>query len=112
MTRIGNIGSLPRQLRPEPNSRLENGGQSLAIICWLNALRHLQSRLNSHFKERSIMNPILSEWKTGSSLNVGAAGRRPVTPSPISLKPPTLPSSPRNPPAQPLPVQFRPTQSK
>jgi len=69
MTRTGKIARLPRSLRHELNTRLENGEPARTLLQWLNALPEVQSILESTFEGRPISEQNLSEWKTGGFLD-------------------------------------------
>ena len=69
MKSTGDIAGLPRQVRFEPNTRLDNGMEAHALIGCLNALPDIHSRIKSRFEIRPVAHQLLSDWKTGAVLN-------------------------------------------
>jgi len=65
MARIGKIARLPREVRAQLNSRLEDGLDAQSILPWLNALPEVRSALSRHFGGRPITPQNLSEWRRG-----------------------------------------------
>jgi len=69
MTRNGKIARLPRRLRDELNTRLDDGEQAKDLIQWLNQLDEVQKILSGDFAGRPINEQNLSEWKQGGFLD-------------------------------------------
>ena len=68
MTRNGKIARLPRHIRQELNTRLDDGEQGKDLVAWLNSLDEVQDILSGDFAGRPISEQNLSEWKQGGFL--------------------------------------------
>ena len=68
MTRNGKIARLPRLVRDELNSRLDDGQQGTDVVQWLNAHPDVQRVLSGSFDGRPITEGNLTEWKQGGFL--------------------------------------------
>ena len=69
MTRNGKIARLPKDIRHELNTRLDNGQQAEPILRWLNARELVREILEEDFDGRPITKQNLSEWKNGGFLD-------------------------------------------
>ena len=49
ITRRSKIARLPRGIREQLNSRLDQGEEGTSLVAWLNSLPEVQSTLASHF---------------------------------------------------------------
>lgn len=65
MTRNGKIARLPRHLRGQLNTRLQDGEPGRKLVDWLNGLEPVQAILTEEFGGRPISEQNLSEWKQG-----------------------------------------------
>jgi len=65
ITRTGKIARLPRDIRQELNSRLDNGEPGKDLVVWLNALDPVKAALSRYFDGRPINEQNLSAWKLG-----------------------------------------------
>jgi hypothetical protein len=65
ITRTGKIARLPKHLRHQLNSRLEDGEPGKQLVEWLNGLPEVQEVLQLRFGGRPISEQNLSEWKQG-----------------------------------------------
>lgn len=63
--RNGKIARLPRSVRTEVNTRLDNGETGPKIIGWLHTLPEVLAVLDEHFHEEPISPQNLSEWRKG-----------------------------------------------
>jgi hypothetical protein len=62
-THIGKIGRLPKHIRDELGSRIEDGEPGKELVKWLNGLSRVQEVLKEQFSGRLITEQNLSEWK-------------------------------------------------
>jgi hypothetical protein len=62
-TRKGKIGRLPRQIRHDLNSRIDNGLPAADLIQWINGLDEVKDVLSKEFESRPITEQNLSDWK-------------------------------------------------
>jgi hypothetical protein len=65
MARVGKIARLPREVRAQLNSRLDDGSEAEPILSWLNALPEVQSALARHYGGRPVTPQNISEWRNG-----------------------------------------------
>jgi hypothetical protein len=65
MARIGKIARLPRDLRHQLNTRLQDGAEGNTLLPWLNALPEVQALLAARFDARPINDQNLSAWRHG-----------------------------------------------
>jgi hypothetical protein len=65
VTGNGKIARLPRIIRDELNSRLDDGEPGVRLVAWLNGLPDTQRVLATDFGGRPISEQNLSEWKAG-----------------------------------------------
>jgi len=65
MSRTGKIARLPRELREQVNSRLDNGEPAVRLVEWLNGLPEVRQVLQTHFDGSPVTQENLSRWKTG-----------------------------------------------
>ena len=63
MARIGKIARLPRLIRSELNSRLQDGQEGKQIVLWLNSLPEVKAVLAESFDARPINEQNLSDWR-------------------------------------------------
>ena len=63
MARIGKIARLPRLIRSELNSRLQDGQEGKQIVLWLNSLPEVKALLAQSFDARPINEQNLSDWR-------------------------------------------------
>jgi hypothetical protein len=68
ITRNGKIARLPKHVRHQLNSRLEDGEPGKQLVEWLNGLPQVQEVLKLRFGGRPISEQNLSEWKQGGYL--------------------------------------------
>jgi hypothetical protein len=64
-TRVGKIARLPKKIREELNTRLENGEQGKELVEWLNRSPDVKKMLAEQFGGSPITENNLSEWKQG-----------------------------------------------
>jgi hypothetical protein len=64
-TRNGKIARLPKHVRNQLNSRLEDGQEGKQLVQWLNDLPEVKTTLQCHFSGRPINEQNLSDWKQG-----------------------------------------------
>lgn len=64
-TRIGKIARLPKWIRDQLNTRLENGEQGKKLVEWLNESDDVKEVLTQQFGGSLITENNLSEWKQG-----------------------------------------------
>lgn len=65
MTRTGKIARLPREIREQLNSRLEDGEPGSKAVAWLNELPQVRTVMDAEFGGRPVSEQNLSEWKLG-----------------------------------------------
>ena len=65
MARIGKIARLPRDIRSQLNTRLQDGGEGKQILLWLNSLPEVIKVLAECFEARPINDQNLSDWRKG-----------------------------------------------
>jgi len=65
MARIGKIARLPRAVRAQLNSRLQDGAEGKQIVQWLNSLSEVKQLLADKFDGRPISEQNLSDWRQG-----------------------------------------------
>jgi len=65
ITRRSKIARLPRGIREQLNSRLDQGEEGTSLVAWLNSLPEVQSTLASHFDGKTITEQNLSDWRNG-----------------------------------------------
>ena len=65
MARRGKIARLPKAVRDELNTRLQDGEVGSSLLEWLNGLPEVQQVLTAHFKGELINDVNLSAWRTG-----------------------------------------------
>ena len=64
-TRTGKIARLPRAIRNQLNTCLQDGEPGQRLLEWLNALPEVQAVLAAEFEGRPILAQNLSDWKKG-----------------------------------------------
>ena len=64
-TRTGKIARLPKEIREQLNSRLQNGEPGTTLVDWLNQLPEVQKILTEQFSNQPIRVQNLSDWKRG-----------------------------------------------
>jgi hypothetical protein len=64
-TRVGKIARLPKWIREELNTRLENGEQGNTLLEWLNGSPEVKDVLAEQFDGSPISENNLSAWKQG-----------------------------------------------
>jgi hypothetical protein len=69
MARNGKIAHLPRPIRNELNSRLDNGEPGPQILEWLNGLDEVFTILDDFFDGKPINENNLSAWRQGGFLD-------------------------------------------
>ena len=65
MARIGKIARLPRDIRAQLNSRLQDGHEGKTIVTWLNSLPQVKRLLAKNFNGRPVTESNLSDWRQG-----------------------------------------------
>jgi hypothetical protein len=65
MARNGKIARLPRAVRSQLNSRLQEGEQGKQIVQWLNSLPEVQAVLSESFSGHPVTEQNLSDWRQG-----------------------------------------------
>jgi hypothetical protein len=65
MARTGKIARLPRDLRAQLNTRLQDGHDGKQIVQWLNSLPDVKKVLAARFDSRPINEQNLSDWRLG-----------------------------------------------
>jgi len=65
MARIGKIARLPRAVRTQLNTRLQDGAEGKQLADWLNSLPEVQDVLAEKFKGRTINEQNLTNWLQG-----------------------------------------------
>jgi len=65
MARRGKIARLPKAVRDELNTRLQNGEMGSALIEWLNGLPEVKEVLKAQFEGRPVNDQNLSDWRHG-----------------------------------------------
>jgi len=65
MARNGKIARLPRDLRIQLNTRLQDGQDGKQIVHWLNSLPDVKKVLAESFEARPITEQNLSDWRLG-----------------------------------------------
>ena len=65
MARNGKIARLPRAVRSQLNSRLQEGEQGKQIVQWLNSLPEVQAVLSESFSGHPVTEQNLSDWRLG-----------------------------------------------
>jgi hypothetical protein len=63
--RRGKIARLPRDIREQLNTRLDDGEDADQILSWLNALPAVQKAIATHFNGQPISPQNLSAWRKG-----------------------------------------------
>jgi hypothetical protein len=69
MARTGKIAQLPRHIRNELNTRLDNGEPGPQILEWLNGLEEVVGVLDDFFDGKPINENNLSAWRQGGFLD-------------------------------------------
>jgi hypothetical protein len=69
MTRKGKIARLPRHIRDQLNSRLDDGEQGARLVEWLNGLPEVNLVLERNFDGQPINEQNLTDWKQGGFLD-------------------------------------------
>jgi hypothetical protein len=64
-TRVGKVARLPKDIREELNTRLENGEQGKELVEWLNQSPAVKKVLAAQFGGSPITDNNVSEWKQG-----------------------------------------------
>ena len=64
-TRTGKIARLPRKIRDELNTRIEDGQPAVRLAKWLNSLSEVRKILAEDFHSRDINEQNLTDWKHG-----------------------------------------------
>jgi len=64
-SRIGKIARLPKTIRDELNSRIQDGEPGKSLVAWLNSIPKVKAVLNAQFGGRPITSQNLSEWVRG-----------------------------------------------
>ena len=65
MARIGKIARLPRAVRAQLTTRLQDGEEGKQIVRWLNSLPEVRKVLAEQFEGRPINEPNLTGWRQG-----------------------------------------------
>jgi hypothetical protein len=65
MARNGKIARLPRDIRSQLNTRLQDGAQGKQLVRWLNSLPEVKKVLAQFFHSRPINDQNLTEWRQG-----------------------------------------------
>ena len=65
MARTGKIARLPRDIRIQLNTRLQDGHDGKQIVHWLNSLPQVKKVLAARFDSRPINEQNLSDWRLG-----------------------------------------------
>src|ERR1039458_7412584 len=65
MARNGKIARLPRNIRAQLNTRLQDGHDGKQIVQWLNSLPQVKEVLAQRFDGRPINEQNLSDWRQG-----------------------------------------------
>jgi hypothetical protein len=65
MARIGKIARLPRDIRAQLNSRLQDGHEGKTIVTWLNSLPQVKRLLAKNFDGHPVTESNLSDWRQG-----------------------------------------------
>jgi hypothetical protein len=65
MARIGKIARLPRAVRAQLNSRLQDNAEGKQIVQWLNSLPEVKQLLADKFDGRPISEQNLPDWRQG-----------------------------------------------
>ena len=65
MARNGKIARLPRAVRSQLNTRLQEGEEGKQLVQWLNSLPEVQSVLADHFNGHPVTEQNLSDWRQG-----------------------------------------------
>jgi hypothetical protein len=65
MARIGKIARLPKAVRAQLNTRLQDGAEGKQLADWLNSLPQVKERLAENFEGRPINEQNLSAWRQG-----------------------------------------------
>ncbi len=68
-SRTGKIARLPKKIRDQLNRRLQDGGASLQLLEWLNALPSVRRVLREYFTGQPITEQNLSQWRKGGYLD-------------------------------------------
>jgi len=63
--RNGKIARLPRAIRDQLNTRLDDGEESPTLLPWLNSLPEVQALIAGEFRGVPISKHNLSEWRRG-----------------------------------------------
>ncbi|HEX3718046.1 MAG TPA: hypothetical protein VH595_08765 [Verrucomicrobiae bacterium] len=63
--RRGKIARLPREIREQLNTRLDDGEDAAQILSWLNALPAVQKAMANHFNGQPISPQNLGAWRKG-----------------------------------------------
>lgn len=65
MTRNGKIARLPKHIRHDLNTRLDDGQLGKDLIQWLNSLDEVKKLISTDFHGHPVSEQNLSEWKNG-----------------------------------------------
>src|ERR1035441_615190 len=65
MARNGKIARLPRDIRSQLNTRLQDGQDGPQVLPWLNSLPEVKKVLAARFDDRPINEQNLSDWRQG-----------------------------------------------
>jgi hypothetical protein len=65
MARTGKIARLPRDIRSQLNTRLQDGQGGKQIVLWLNSLPQVKEVLAAKFDGRPVNEQNLSDWRLG-----------------------------------------------
>jgi hypothetical protein len=65
MARIGKIARLPKAVRAQLNTRLQDGAEGKQIVHWLNSLPEVKDVLAEKFEGRPINEQNLTNWRQG-----------------------------------------------
>jgi hypothetical protein len=64
-SRTGKIARLPRKLRDQLNTRIDEGASAVRLAKWLNSQKEVRNILDQDFLGRDINEQNLSDWKHG-----------------------------------------------
>jgi hypothetical protein len=64
--RRSKIARLPRPIREQLNTRLQNGEEGATLVEWLNSMPEVQAILALHFDRNPIREQNLSDWRNGA----------------------------------------------
>ena len=65
MARVGKIARLPRDIRSQLNTRLQEGEEGKQLVRWLNSLPQVKALLADKFGGRPINEQNLTDWRQG-----------------------------------------------